>query len=78
MPDITAIMARPSTSHVPTQFKINEAVNEDWNDDVKQQCSSGDDSDSDDYDTQLVTPGTHTISNSDSVNDVNKQITVTR
>lgn len=41
------------------------------------QCSWSDDSDfGDDY-TQLMTPGTHTISISDSVNDGNKQRNVT-
>lgn len=75
--NITVIMGRPSISHVPTQFKINEAVNKDLDDDDMQQCSS-DDVSNFDYKTQLLTPGTHTISDSDSVNDVNEQKTVTR
>lgn len=73
--DITDIMVRPSTSHVPTQFKINEAVNKDLDNDDMQQCSCGEVSDFN-Y-TPLVTPGTHTISDSDSENDVNEQKTDT-
>lgn len=75
--DITVIMGGPSISHVPTQFKINEAVSKDLDHDDMQRCSS-DDVSNFDVNTQLLTPGSHTISDSDSVNYVNKQKTVTR
>lgn len=39
---------------MPTQFKINEAVNKDLDNDDMQQCSCGDVSDFNDY-TQLAT-----------------------
>lgn len=70
--DITDILAKPLTSYVPIQFKINEAVNKYLDNHDMQQYSCGDESDFNDY-TQFVTPGTHTSSNGDSVNNVNEQ-----
>jgi hypothetical protein len=60
--DITVIMIRPSIGHAFTEFEISEVVNKILDNDIMRQCCLGDDSDSDDDCTQLVTPGTHTTS----------------
>lgn len=52
-------MTKPSTSHTLTEYEISESVNKVLDDNL------GDDTDFDDDSTQVVTPGTHTISNND-------------
>jgi hypothetical protein len=64
---MTVFMARLSTSHALVEFKIIEVVNEVLDDNMGHCCSGHNVDFNDDY-TQLVTPGTHTISNSDSGN----------
>jgi hypothetical protein len=62
MLEITAIMARPSTSCVLMEFQISEVVNEVLDDGIMGQCTVDDDSgDFDDDYTQSVTPGTHIL-----------------
>jgi hypothetical protein len=51
-------MARPSTSYGLTEFKVNEVINEVFNNDIIRQHSLCDDSDFVDGYTQLVTPRT--------------------
>jgi hypothetical protein len=63
--------------HTNKQFEISKVVNKVLDNNIMGQCSLSDDSDSGDDYTQLKTPGTHTISISNSVNDGNKQRNVT-
>jgi hypothetical protein len=65
-----------STSHVLMEFEISKAVNEILDNDIIGQCSMSNDSDFDDDYTQLLIPGTHTISDSESINDGEKQRTI--
>jgi hypothetical protein len=67
--DITVIIFRPSIGHAFAEFEISEVVNKILDYDIMRQCHLGDDSDFDDDYTQLVTPGMHTTSNSDNIND---------
>jgi hypothetical protein len=66
-----------STSHMLMEFDISKAVNEILDHDIIGQCSMSNNSDFDDDDyTQLVIPGTHTISDSGSINDGERQRTM--
>jgi hypothetical protein len=69
-------MGRLSTSHALREFKIIEVVNEILDDNMRH-CYSGHNGDFNDDYTQLVTPGTHVISSSDSGNYCNVQRTIT-
>jgi hypothetical protein len=74
MPDIKVIIARPSTRCVLREFKVNKVINEVFNTDIIELCSSADDSDFGDY-ILLVTPVTQAIY--DSVNECNIQKAMT-
>jgi hypothetical protein len=69
---MTIILVRLSTSYALTEFKIIDIVNEVVVDYMRHCCSHHNGDFNNDY-TQLESPGTHTVSNSDSRNYSNEQ-----
>jgi hypothetical protein len=69
MLDLIVTMARPSTSPALGELEQLQVLNEVLDDEIISECSSDEDSVFNNDYTQLVTPGTQVISDSDSDDD---------